>query len=121
MVRESLRGNTGHTRRRKARKPREFASVEHLSLEAVAAFVDGELTPLAMHRARVHLVHSECLKNCVDTETIRVSTELKARLTSIAFSCPAGPDAEEATTKHPETFLGKVDLIYRAVRRSAGK
>ena len=97
--------------------------------------MDGELTPLAMHRARVHLVHceecraevaqqrraSECLKNCVDTETIRVSTELKARLTSIAFSCPAGPDAEEATTKHPETFLGKVDLIYRAVRRSAGK
>lgn len=59
MVRESLRGNTGHTRRRKARKPREFASVEHLSLEAVAAFVDGELTPLAMHRARVHLVHCE--------------------------------------------------------------
>ena len=52
-------GTRGNTRRRKARKPREFASVEHLSLEAVAAFVDGELTPLAMHRARVHLVHCE--------------------------------------------------------------
>lgn len=126
--------SAGQSGRRKA-KPKEFASVEHLSLEAVAAFVDGELTPIAMHRARVHLVHceecraevaqqrraSEQLKNCVATETIKVSTELKAKLTSIAFSCPAGPNAEETTQKTPNPLLEKVDFIYRAVRRSAGK
>ncbi len=42
-------------------KVRHFASVEHLNPEAVAAFVDNELSPAAAHRAKIHLVHCpEC-------------------------------------------------------------
>src|SRR5690349_19268004 len=35
--------------------PRQFGSTEHLSIEAVAAFVDGELTMTAHLRAASHL------------------------------------------------------------------
>ncbi|MEJ4112767.1 anti-sigma factor family protein [Corynebacterium kroppenstedtii] len=42
-------------------KSREFSSIEHLSEEAVAAFVDGEMPPRAQRRVLRHLVHcDEC-------------------------------------------------------------
>lgn len=127
--------SSGRSVHRPRNKNREFASVEHLSLEAIAAFVDEELSPGAMHRARVHLVHceecraevehqrraSERLKECRDAEVIHVSSELKARLTSIALSCPAGPSAEETTQVNSQSILAKVDFFYRVVRRSAGR
>ncbi|MCL0120923.1 anti-sigma factor family protein [Corynebacterium pygosceleis] len=117
------------------RRPREFASVEHLSPEAVAAFVDGELTSGAAHRARVHMVHcvecrdevdqqrraAERLRTCTENDGIRVPSSLMERLTSIAQSCPAGPGIEDTVYSPPETLLDKVDILYRAVRRSRGR
>ncbi|MBN9644873.1 anti-sigma factor family protein [Corynebacterium mendelii] len=113
----------------KARRPRKFASQEHLSAEAVASFVDGELTPAATHRAKVHMVHcTECRGEVdrqrfaadrlrSDSEDIQAPSELVQKLTRIAVSCPAGPGAEDLD-REPEGFLGKVDYLYRAVRRT---
>ena len=117
---------------RKTRKVREFASVDHLSPEAVAAFVDEELSRAAMHRARVHLVHckdcrcevetqrraAERLRSLTSSDSICAPSSLLDRLNSIAQSCPAGPSAEESAYAEPATLLDRVDLFYRAVRRT---
>ncbi|MEZ2122279.1 MULTISPECIES: anti-sigma factor [unclassified Corynebacterium] len=119
---------------RRGNRPREFASVEHLSPEAVAAFVDGELSPGAAHRARVHMVHcvecrddvdqqrraAERLRTCGENDDIRVPSSLLERLNSIAQSCPAGPGVEDSVCSPPQTLLDKMDILYRAVRRSRG-
>ncbi|WP_156229377.1 anti-sigma factor family protein [Corynebacterium comes] len=120
---------------RRTRGRREFASVEHLSLEAVAAFVDGELSDAATHRARVHLVHcpecrqeierqrgaSEWLRGCNVTEDVRVPHDLLARLTGIPTRpVKAGPDAASMPMPEPECLLDKVEMILRAVKRNQG-
>ena len=38
---------------RLSEKAKEFASVDHLNPEVVAAFVDCELSPVAAHRANI--------------------------------------------------------------------
>ncbi|MDO5512267.1 zf-HC2 domain-containing protein [Corynebacterium sp.] len=120
------------------RRPRrrEFASVEHLSPEAVAAFVDDELSDTACHRARVHLVHcaecraeierqrgaSEWLRGSNIGEDVRAPHELLARLAGIASSPQrAGPDAESTPTPVPEGLMDKMEMILRAVRRNQGQ
>lgn len=120
---------------RKPRKPRTFASVEHLSSEAVAAFVDGELGEGALHRARVHIVHcpecraeverqrnaSEWLRGSNITPEVRAPQDLLARLAGIPTgSACAGPDAESTPTQVPEGLLDKVEMILRAVKRNQG-
>lgn len=76
----------------------ELALVEHLSPEAVAAFVDGELSDGALHRARVHVVHcrecrdevhnqrhaSEAVRVSNLEECVRAPSNLVARLSKIA-------------------------------------
>ena len=113
---------------------REFSSVEHLSAEAVAGFVDNELPTIAMNRARIHLVHcqecraevseqrraAESLRRIAD-EKVEVPSTLMAKLTSIAQSCPEGPDAQEVAHPRGETILAKVEEFYRAVRKNQGK
>lgn len=113
---------------------REFSSVEHLSPEAVAGFVDNELPPVAMNRARIHLVHcpecraevqqqrraAERLRRIAD-EKLEVPSTLMAKLTSIAHSCPEGPDAQDVAHPRGETILAKVEVFYRAVRKNQGK
>lgn len=107
--------------------------MEHLSPEAVAAFVDGELTDGACHRARVHLVHcpecraevhqqrgaSEWLRGSNITDEVRAPSDLLARLTGIA-SAPVnpGPDVESTPFPRPEGLLDKVEVLLRAVRRN---
>ncbi len=135
MVRPNLpRIPRPSTPRRRPRR-REFASVEHLSLEAVAAFVDGELSDTACHRARVHLVHcpecraeierqrgaSEWLRGSNIGEDVRAPHDLLARLAGIA-SGPAGsgPDAEATPTPMPEGLMDKMEMILRAVKRNQG-
>ncbi|AJK68536.1 anti-sigma factor family protein [Corynebacterium marinum] len=128
-----IRPNLSRSRRTRGR--REFASVEHLSLEAVAAFVDGELSDAASHRARVHLVHcaecrgeierqrgaSEWLRGSNITEEVRAPHDLLARLAGIpAAPVKAGPDAESTPTPGPECLLDKVEMILRAVKRNQG-
>lgn len=120
---------------RKPRKPRNFASVEHLSSEAVAAFVDAELGEGALHRARVHIVHcaecraeierqrnaSEWLRGSNITPEVRAPQDLLTRLAGIpAKPACAGPDAESTPIQTPEGLLDKVEMILRAVKRNQG-
>lgn len=127
----SLRGTMGTAARGRVPKRRKFASVEHLSPEAVAAFVDGELTEGAAHRARVHLVHcpecraeihhqrgtSEWVRGCNITDDVRVPRDLLARLAGIATSpVSPGPDAESTPTAQPEGLLDKFEVMLRAVK-----
>lgn len=107
-----------------------FATTDHLNPEAIAAFADNELSPAAMHRAKVHLVHclecrrevdrqrraSEQLKAANATE-VHMSSELLQRLMGIAQSCPDGPRAED-TVRPSETLMDKLDSLARALRRN---
>lgn len=112
-------------------KVRNFASVEHLGPEAVAAYVDGELSEVAVHRARVHLVHCpecraeikrqqhvvETIRECNRTEELRAPSALMARLTGIATSSPLEPEKPEP---RPGNMLAKLDVMLRSVRRRNG-
>lgn len=97
---------------RLSEKAKEFASVDHLNPEVVAAFVDCELSPVAAHRAKIHLVHcAECRREVerqrlaadrlrkVRTAQVHVSGDLLKKLQGIADSCPEGPPAEETHSR----------------------
>ncbi len=112
---------------------KEFASVEHLNPEAVAAFVDNELSPMAAHRARIHMVQceecrEEVARQRVASERLRsatcrevhASSDLVAKLTQIAQSCPTGPSAEELEEKS-KSFLAKLDAMTRTKPKARGK
>ncbi|MDO4910497.1 MAG: anti-sigma factor [Corynebacterium sp.] len=116
---------------RKNIKEKKFCPSEHLSTEAIAAFVDGELPHVAMHRARVHLVHcKECAHEVRvqreasarlregDGAVPSIPEHLMSRLTSMAEWCPSGPGVEDTANPRPQSFLDKMDLLYHAVRRT---
>lgn len=112
-------------------KQKKFASVDHLSPEAVAAFVDEELTKGAMHRARVHMVHcedcraevaqqrraSERLKEANTDEIPMIPSTLMDRLHSIAHTCPEGPRAEDSAFCEPEGIIDRMDMLLRSIKR----
>lgn len=112
-------------------KVKSFASVEHLGPEAVAAYVDQEMTDRATHRARVHLVHcpecrtevrrqhraSEVLREGNGTRELRAPKSLLDKLAGIENSCPTGPGVEETAETSPESLLDKLDIMIRVVRR----
>lgn len=52
---------------------REFSSTEHVSAEAVAAYVDSELSPSAAKRAETHL--AQCPECAADVAAQRVASE----------------------------------------------
>lgn len=123
--------NRGGRNRRK-----KFSSVEHLSHEAVAAFVDGELSAPAEHRARVHVVQcpecrrevhiqrnaSELLRGCNLSTRVRAPDDLLARLAGIAQSDPGpGPDADSTPVAQPEDFMDRVELMIRTIRKIQGR
>jgi hypothetical protein len=79
--------------------PRRFGSTEHLSIEAIAAFVDGELRMNAHLRAAHHLSlcpqcadevhdHSQARAALRDSHPIRVPTTLLGLLTDIPHCAP---------------------------------
>jgi hypothetical protein len=83
--------------------PRQFGSTEHLSIEAVAAFVDGELRMTAHLRAAHHLsLCQECAAEVEaqrqaraalrDSGSIVVPTSLLGMLSQIPHAPPAPPD-----------------------------
>ena len=93
--------------------PRQFGSTEHLSIEAIAAFVDGELRMTAHLRAAHHLsLCPQCVAEVEgqrqaraalrDSRPIRVPTELLGTLARIPHQsdesteggCAAGPTDE---------------------------
>ncbi|WP_227659040.1 MULTISPECIES: anti-sigma factor [unclassified Corynebacterium] len=117
------------------RRPRVFASVDHLNPEVVAAFVDGELGATALHRARVHLVQcgecrsevhrqrlaAEALHEANWTPDVRPPSELLGRLHDIAKgACAPGPGAEAVPTPRPETMLDKLEVFVRTMRKNTG-
>ena len=74
--------------------PREFGSTEHLSIEAVAAFVDGELRMSAHLRAAHHL--SLCPQCASEVDAQRQARE------ALRDSCPVAM---------PSTLLGLLSQI----------
>ncbi|WP_296106048.1 zf-HC2 domain-containing protein [uncultured Corynebacterium sp.] len=94
-------------------KPRQFFSIEHLSEEAVAAFVDGEMPPRAQRRVLRHLVHcDECRRDVkaqrdaaqrmreAANEPVHMSTELLHKLAAIPTNCdPQNPSGSPAKTE----------------------
>lgn len=106
-----------------------FATTDHLNPEAVAAYADGELSPLAMHRAKIHLVHClECREEVErqrhaskrlkesNTAKVEMPSDLRQRLMGIAQSYPDGPCAEDIP-RASESFIAKLDGIARGLRR----
>lgn len=74
--------------------PRQFGSTEHLSVEAIAAFVDGEL------RMSAHLRAAHHLSLCPDCAA-EVDAQSQAR-TALRESCPIAI---------PNTLLGMLSQI----------
>jgi hypothetical protein len=84
--------------------PRRFGSTEHLSIEAIAAFVDGELRMNAHLRAAHHLSlcpecaaevedHSRARAALRDSHPIRIPRELLGLLSEIPhYPAPQGTD-----------------------------
>lgn len=83
--------------------PAQFASTEHLSVEAIAAFVDGELRMNAHLRAAHHL--SQCAQCAAevddqsraraalrDSRPIRIPANLLGMLAEIPYESPDTPD-----------------------------
>jgi hypothetical protein len=87
--------------------PRRFGSTEHLSIEAIAAFVDGELRMNAHLRAAHHLsLCPECAAEVDgqsrarsalrDSHPIRIPSALLGMLSDIPHCAPPGP-ADDAS------------------------
>src|SRR5690348_8518126 len=74
--------------------PRQFSSTEHLSIEAVAAFVDGELRMTAHLRAAHHL--SLCPECALEVDAQRQARE------ALRDSCPVAM---------PSSLLGLLSQI----------
>lgn len=83
--------------------PRQFGSTEHLSLEAVTAFVDGELRMNAHLRAAHHLSlcaecaaevegHDRARSALRDSQPIAIPSNLLGLLSQIPHSPPAPSD-----------------------------
>lgn len=77
--------------------PRQFGSTEHLSIEAIAAFVDGELRMNAHLRAAHHL--SMCADCAAEVDAQRQARE------ALRDSCPI---------HIPSTLLGMLSQIPNA-------
>lgn len=82
--------------------PRQFGSTEHLSTEAIAAFVDGELRMNAHLRAAHHLsLCAQCAAEVDDqsraraalrdSHPIRIPTSLLGLLSQIPYYSPDDP------------------------------
>jgi len=93
--------------------PRRFGSTEHLSVEAIAAFVDGELRMNAHLRAAHHL--SLCQQCAVevedqirartalrDSQPIRTPSALLGMLADIPHSSP-----DDTTSQMPDRFADR--------------
>jgi hypothetical protein len=87
--------------------PRQFGSTEHLSIEAISAFVDGELRMNAHLRAAHHISlcpecaaevdgHRRARAALRDSHPIRIPSTLLGLLSQIPH-CP--PDGEADTTE----------------------
>ncbi|WP_448851194.1 zf-HC2 domain-containing protein [Corynebacterium sp. 335C] len=109
-----------------------FSSTDHLCHEAVAAFVDGELSQSAVRRAQAHLMQCpECRREVArlreaarrlrrDSGELRVPAHLRAYLASFdEDSVPVnGPDARHLSSRPPEDLTAAVEGLWRQARRA---
>lgn len=98
--------------------PRRFTSTDHLSIEAVAAYVDGEL-PLKAHlRAGSHLsVCQQCAAEVEaqgqarsalrDSRPVTMPTALMGLLTQIPQSTPEEPPQQPTDRPDDDTARGR--------------
>ncbi|OJZ65342.1 RNA polymerase subunit sigma-70 [Mycobacterium paraffinicum] len=93
--------------------PRQFGSTEHLSVEAIAAFVDGELRMNAHLRAAHHLSlcpqcaaevdgQSRARAALRDSHPIRIPTALLGMLAEIPYDSP-----DDATARASDRFADR--------------
>src|ERR1700756_5058311 len=93
--------------------PRRFGSTEHLSMEAIAAFVDGELRMNAHLRAAHHLSlcpqcaaevedQSRARAALRDSHPIRIPTSLLGMLADIPHSSP-----DDTTSQPPDRLADR--------------
>lgn len=93
--------------------PRQFGSTEHLSVEAIAAFVDGELRMNAHLRAAHHLsLCAQCAAEVDDqsraraalrdSRPIRIPSTLLGMLADIPYESP-----EDSSTQAPDRFADR--------------
>ncbi len=86
--------------------PRKFGSTEHLSTEAIAAFVDGELRMSAHLRAAHHMslcpqcsaevdAQGQARAALRDSNPIAIPTSLLGALTQIPHHAPPEPPADD--------------------------
>ncbi len=111
-----------------------FWSTEHLGTEAVAAFVDGELTATARKRAQEHLLACpECRREVArqhlaaqrlrDSAALRIPSELRSRLAQMrdmvdnAEVTDAVADMRALAKRRPESLLAAVEQLMRELRR----
>lgn len=107
-----------------------FASTDHLGTEAVAAFVDDELTPPARRRAQAHLMEcpacrAEVARQRIAAErlrhsgALRIPADLRARLAALdEDSVPVnGPDASRLSHRPPEDFTALAEGLWRQLRQ----
>lgn len=113
----------------------KFASTDHLSAEAVAALVDGELAPAAERRAKAHLAQcTECLADVISqqraaerlrrdsaADAVHAPSSLVERLACLAEADSADQAAPAAQAggraERPRRIVGKVQSALRALRR----
>lgn len=93
--------------------PRQFGSTEHLSVEAIAAFVDGELRMNAHLRAAHHLsLCAQCAAEVDDqsraraalrdSRPIRIPSSLLGMLADIPYESP-----QESSAQAPDRFADR--------------
>lgn len=101
-----------------------FSSTEHLNPEAIAAYVDGELTTAASRRAAQHVGEcEECcaevnaqrgasarLRECDDVD-VRAPEVLRRRLT---LMCPDG--APEEADAGPSRVVERLETVLRSLK-----
>lgn len=118
---------------------REFKSTDHLNPEAVAAFVDGELSDSAFHRAAKHLeacdecrAEVDCQRKAanqlrvVDDSDVHAPASLVERLTELCVDEPGshatgGSDVSSERFSAPRGKLGRLgSALHSSVQSSLG-
>ncbi|MDK4251149.1 hypothetical protein [Corynebacterium propinquum] len=122
--------------KRAPKTPKTRRRFDHLGPEAVAAFVDGEMSSKSAHNARVHLVLCEncrddvhkqrhaaqALRSCNGNDQVQVSESLLNRLRRIAGDASGASDAaEDNSTEGNRGQAAEVSEIGGNTSASAGK
>lgn len=108
-----------------------FSSTDHLGSEAIAAFVDGELSPIAARRAQRHMLACRECREAVaqqrqaarrlrDSGELRIPAELRDRLATLSeeqFDEDA-PTARNLSHRRPESLAAFVEAMWRQLRKT---